>query len=68
MVVVEALESYEVLRDRAGWEVGGLIDGFSVKGSDVLSAGFSLKLNRLLVLVDIGLIMAGDMLFLRKSR
>lgn len=67
VVAAETLESYEVLRDKAGWEVGGLIEGFAEIGSEDLSRDFSLKLNRLLVLVDIGLMHAGDM-FLRKSR
>ena len=43
------------------------MDGFSLAGSEVLSTDFSLKLNRLLVPVDIGLMIAGDMFF-RKSR
>lgn len=66
-------DSYEVLRETAGWDVGGLFDGLD-PGTSTLSRGFSkllskllsLKLNRVLV-AEAGLITAGDM-FLRKSR
>ena len=67
VVAAEALDSYDVLRDNAGCEVGGLIEGRAESGAEGGSIDFSLKLNRLLVLVDIGLRQAGDM-FLRKSR
>lgn len=60
-----------MLRDRAGWDVGGLIDGFSVDVSEALSDHRSvlspLKLKRALVLVGAGLIIAGDMFF-KKSK
>ena len=71
VVVVDVAESYEVLRDRAGWDIGVAIGCFSAAGTagseDAFSDDFSWKLNRLLVPVDAGLIIAGDM-FLRKSR
>lgn len=67
LVLLEAVESYEVFRDKAGSDVGGLMDGFCDAASDPFSNGFSPKLNRVLVPVETGLIMAGDM-FLRKSR
>ena len=57
-----------MLRDRAGCDVGGLMERRSALGSAAFSDGFSLKLNRLLVPVDIGLMIDGVMLFLRKSR
>jgi hypothetical protein len=64
----DAFESYEVLRERAGCELGGgLMDGFSDPESTGLSKDFSPKLKRVLVLLGAGLIIAGDIL-LRKSR
>lgn len=71
-LAAELLESYEVLRDRAGWEVGGLVEGFPADGSaplsEPLSDGLSWKLKRALVpVVGAGLMMAGDILF-KKSR
>ena len=64
LVETEALESYEVLRDSCGCDVGG---GLIVCLSDAISIGFSPKLKRVLVLLGAGLIIAGDIL-LRKSR
>ena len=71
--MLEAVESYEVLRDSGGWEVaGGLIVGLFDPASDdlseALSKGLSLKLKRLLPLVlGAGLNIAGD-IRLRKSK
>lgn len=60
-----------MLRDKAGWEVGGLIEGLSAETSENLSEPLSeimsLKLKRALVLVGAGLIIAGVMFF-RKSK
>jgi hypothetical protein len=58
-----------VLRESGGCELGGgLIDGFSDPESTGLSNDLSApKLNRVLVLLGAGLIIAGDIL-LRKSR
>lgn len=65
----DAFESYEVLRESAGCELGGgLMDGFSEPESTGLSKDLdSPKLKRVLVLLGAGLIIAGDIL-LRKSR
>ena len=58
-----------MLRDSGGCELGGgLIEGFSDPESTGLSNDLSApKLNRVLVLLGAGLIIAGDIL-LRKSR
>ena len=61
------LESYEVLRDNGGCDVGGLTDGFSDAVSETVSDFLSLKLKRALVLVGAGLSIAGD-ICLRKSK
>ena len=50
----------------AGCDVGGLFEGFSV--AEEGSVDFSLKLKRALVLVGAGLMIAGERLFLRKSK
>lgn len=55
-----------MLRDNAGWEVGGLVEGFSASEAG-LSVFLSWKLKRALVLVGAGLIIAGVMFF-RNSR
>lgn len=66
--VDELLESYDVLRDRVRWDVGGVMDERGLTSDDALSKLFSLKLNRALADVEAaGLTIAGDMVF-RKSR
>ena len=68
VLLKDAFESCEVLRDRGGGhELGGLIEGFSDPESIGLSNDFSPKLKRVLVLLGAGLNIAGDIL-LRKSR
>jgi hypothetical protein len=66
-VVEEAVDSNEVFRDRAGWEVAGLCSGLSTPISEILLETLSGNLKWLLAPVGNGLIKAGDML-LRKSR
>jgi hypothetical protein len=63
----EAVDSNEVFRDRAGWEVAGLCRGLSTPISEILFDTLSGNLKWVLVPVGKGLIRAGDML-LRKSR
>ena len=71
VLAVDAVDPYDTLRDKAGWDVGVLMASFSPDIcedlSKLLSKLLSLKLNRALVLVGAGLIMAGVMFF-RKSR
>jgi hypothetical protein len=68
LLLWDAFESCEVLRESGGCELGGgLIEGFSDPASTGLSNDFSPKLKRVLVLLGAGLIIAGDIL-LRKSR
>lgn len=67
VVVEELAESYEALRDNAGWDVAGLWTGLSVLISETLLEALSGNLKWLLVPVGSGLIKAGGIL-LRKSR
>jgi hypothetical protein len=68
LLLWDAVESCEVLRESGGCELGGgLVQGLSDPESIGLSKDFSPKLKRVLVLLGAGLIIAGDIL-LRKSR
>ena len=68
LLLCDAVESCEVLRESGGCELGGgLVEGFSDPESIGRSKDFSPKLKRVLVLLGAGLIIAGDIL-LRKSR
>lgn len=70
VVLAEPFESYEVLRERLGWDVGELMDegrSESDRSSDARSMCLSLKLKRLLVADGEGLSIA-DGMFFKKSR